>query len=65
MEMNLAFSDSEVEIIKILNKELRLYPISMVPCKRYEAKSCRDVTTVMTCTCLNRASLLRSLPSRP
>jgi hypothetical protein len=43
MEMNLAFSDSEVEVIKILSKGLRLYPISMVPCKRYEAKSCRDL----------------------
>jgi len=58
MEMNLAFSDRELEIIKILNKRLRLYPISMVPCKRYEAKSCRDVASIMTCTCLSRASLL-------
>jgi len=63
--MNLAFSDSEVEIIKNLNKGLCLYPISMVPCKRHEAKSCRDVATIMTCTCLSRASLLHSLPCRP
>jgi hypothetical protein len=65
MEMNLAFSDSEVEIIKILNEGLRLYPISMVPCKRYEAKNCHDVATIMTCTCLSRALLLHSLLCRP
>jgi len=65
MEMNLAFSDSEVEIIKILNKGLLLYPISVVPCKRYEAKSGRDVAAIMTCTCLSRASLLHDLPCRP
>jgi hypothetical protein len=64
MEMNLGFSDSEVEIIKILNKGLRLYPISMVPCKRYEVKSCRGVATIMTCTCVSRASLLHSLPCK-
>ena len=34
----------------------------MVPCKRYEAKSCHEVATIMTCTCLSRASLLHSLP---
>lgn len=65
MEMNLALSDSEVEIIKILNEGLRLYPIIMVPCKRIEAKSCRDVATIMTCMCLSRAPLLHSLPCRP
>jgi hypothetical protein len=57
MEMNLASSDSEVEVIKILNKGLRLCPIRMIPCRRYEAKSCRDVATpVMTGTCHSRAS---------
>jgi len=65
VEMNLAFSDSEVEIIKILNKGLRLYPIITVPYERYEAKSCRDVATIMTCTCLSRTSLLHGLSCRP
>jgi hypothetical protein len=45
MEMNLASSDSEVEVIKILNKGLLSCPIRMVPCRRYGAKSCRDVAT--------------------
>jgi hypothetical protein len=66
MEMNRAFSDSEVEVIKILNKGLRSCPIRMVPCRRYEAKSCHDVATaVVTCTCQSRASLLHILPCRP
>jgi hypothetical protein len=63
MEMNLAFSDSELNVVKILNKGLCLCSVSTVPDRRYEAKRCRNVATpIMTCTCLSSASLLQVHP---